>query len=76
MLGRKIAYVPVTVEQNEAAMKARNMPDWLIAHLVTIARIGNAGGFSTENTQPIRDIVKRDPITTKQFVEDFRSVFS
>jgi NAD(P)H dehydrogenase (quinone) len=75
VLGRKIAYVPVTVEQNEAAMKARNMPDWLIAHLVGIARIGNAGGFSTENTQPIRDIVKRDPITTKQFVEDFKALF-
>ena len=75
VLGRKIAYVPVTVEQNEAAMKARNMPDWLIAHLVGIARIGNAGGFSTENTQPIHDIVKREPITTRKFVEDFKAAF-
>ena len=56
-------------------MKARNMPDWLIAHLVGIARIGNAGGFSTENTQPIHDIVKRDPITTRKFVEDFKAAF-
>jgi hypothetical protein len=29
------------------AMKARGMPDWLIAHLIGIARIGNSGGFST-----------------------------
>lgn len=76
VLGRKISYVPVTVEQNEAAMKARNMPDWLVTHLVTIAKLGNAGGFSHENTGPIRDIVKREPITTRQFVEDHKALFS
>jgi NAD(P)H dehydrogenase (quinone) len=76
VLGRKITYVPVTVEQNEQAMKARGMPDWLVSHLVGIARIGNAGGFSTENTAAIRDIVKREPLTTRQFVEDFKALFS
>ena len=76
VLGRPIAHVPVTVEQNEAAMKARNMPDWLVAHLVTIAKIGNAGAFSTENTKPIEDIVKRPPITTRQFVQDNKAVFA
>jgi uncharacterized protein YbjT (DUF2867 family) len=76
VLGRKITYVPVTVEQNEAAMKSRNMPDWLVAHLVGIARIGNAGGFSAEKTQLIRDLVKREPITTKQFVTDFKAAFA
>jgi NAD(P)H dehydrogenase (quinone) len=75
VLGRKVSYVGVTVEQNEQAMKARNMPDWLIAHLVGIARVGNSGGFSTENTKPIHDIVKRAPLTTKQFVEDFKALF-
>lgn len=76
LLGRKIAYVPVTVEQNEAAMKARNMPDWLVTHLVTIAKIGNAGGFSNENTKPIEDIVKRPPLTTRQFVETYKAAFA
>jgi NAD(P)H dehydrogenase (quinone) len=75
VLGRKIAYVPVTVEQNEAAMKSRGMPDALVTHLVAIAKVGNAGGFSTENTAAIRDIVKREPLTTRQFVEDFKSLF-
>ena len=75
-LGRTITYVPVTVEQNEAAMKARNMPDWLIAHLVAIAKVGNAGGFSTEMTQLIRDLLKREPITTKQFVDAHKAVFA
>jgi NAD(P)H dehydrogenase (quinone) len=76
VLGRPIAYVPVTVAQNEAAMKARNMPDWLVTHLVTIAKVGNAGAFSTEKTQLIRDLVKREPITTKQFVTDFKAAFA
>ena len=75
VLGRKISYVGVSVEQNEQAMKARGMPDWLIAHLVGIARVGRAGGFSTENTQPIHDIVKRAPLTTRQFVEDYKGAF-
>ena len=76
VLGKKINYVQATLDQTEQALKARGMPDWLVAHLVTIARITERGGFSTENTEPIRTIVKREPITTRQFVEDFRSVFS
>jgi NAD(P)H dehydrogenase (quinone) len=76
ILGREIAYVPVTVAQNEAAMKSRNMPDWLVTHLVTIAKLGNAGAFSIENTKPILDIVKRAPITTKQFVADHKALFT
>jgi hypothetical protein len=54
-------------------MKSRNMPDWLVAHLVSIARAGHNGAFSKENTQPIRDIVGRAPISTRQFVEDYKS---
>ncbi len=76
VLGRKIAYVPVTVAQNEAAIKSRNMPDWLVTHLVTIAKLGNAGAFSTERIQLIRDLLKREPITTKQFVTDFKAAFA
>ena len=76
VLGKKINYVEATLEQTEQALKARGMPDWLVTHLVTIARITERGGFSTENTEPIRTMVKREPITTRQFVEDFRSVFS
>ena len=65
-LGRPIAYVGITPEQAEQGMKSRGMPDWLVAHLVTIAKLGASGGFSTENTTLIDDLVKRDPITTKQ----------
>src|SRR5215468_12534475 len=76
VLGKRINYVQATLEQTEQALKARGMPDWLVAHLLTIAQITERGGFSTENTEPIRAIVKREPISTRQFVEDFTSVFS
>ena len=76
VLGRPITYVGVTPEQAEQGMKARAMPDWLVAHLVTIAKLGVAGAFSTENTKLIEDLVGRAPITTKQFVEDFKAAFS
>jgi uncharacterized protein YbjT (DUF2867 family) len=75
VLGKPITYVPITLEQAEAGMKSRNMPDWLVAHLIAIARAGHKGAFSKENTGPIRDIVGRAPITTRQFVQDHKGVF-
>jgi hypothetical protein len=56
-------------------MKARGMPDWLVAHLLAMARAGAAGAFSKENIQPIRDIVGRAPITIRQFVQDHKAAF-
>jgi uncharacterized protein YbjT (DUF2867 family) len=76
VLGKPITYVAITLEQAEAGMKARGMPDWLIGHLIAIARAGANGAFSKENTQPIRDIVGRAPISTRQFVQDHKAAFS
>ena len=76
VLGKPVSYVAVTPEQSEAAMTSRNMPDWLVTHAGTIARAGGKGAFSTENTQPIRDIVGRAPITVRKFIEDHRAAFS
>jgi NAD(P)H dehydrogenase (quinone) len=76
VLGRKITYVATTIGQAEQAMKARGMPDWLITHLVTVARLAETGALSTEKTGPIREIVKRAPLTTRQFVEDYKALFS
>jgi NAD(P)H dehydrogenase (quinone) len=76
VLGKKVSYVPVTLEQNEQAVRARGLPDWLTTHLLAIAKITATGGFSTEDTKAIKDIVKRDPITVKQFVTDFKGAFS
>jgi uncharacterized protein YbjT (DUF2867 family) len=76
LLGRRIAYVAITPEQNEQAMKARGMPDWLIAHVRTITGIALAGGLSTAKTGPIQDLVNRAPRTTQQFVEDHKAAFA
>src|SRR5262245_39957017 len=51
VLGRPIAYVSITPEQAEQGMRARGMPDWLVAHLVASNKLGAAGAFSTENTR-------------------------
>jgi uncharacterized protein YbjT (DUF2867 family) len=76
VLGRTMTYIGVTLEQAEQAMKARNMPDWLVNHFIAIARLGANGAFSTENTGPIDTIVKRAPLTARQFVEDHKSLFA
>jgi len=76
VLGKPIAYTALTLEQAEQGMKARGLPDWLVAHLLAMARAGAGGAFSKENTQPVRDIVGRAPITIRQFVQDFRPAFA
>lgn len=76
VLGKPIAYQALTLAQAEEGMKARGMPDWLVAHLLAMARAGGNGAFSTDNMQPIHDIVGRAPITTRQFVQDYKAVFS
>jgi uncharacterized protein YbjT (DUF2867 family) len=76
VLGRPVAYVGVSLEQAEQGMKARGMPDWLVAHMLAVARAGAKGGFSNENTQPIREIVGRPPLTTRDFVEAHKAAFA
>jgi uncharacterized protein YbjT (DUF2867 family) len=75
-LGKAVRYIPVTLEQNEQALRGRNLPDWLTTHMLQVAKATADGGFSRENTKPIIDIVGREPITIKQFVEDFKALFA
>lgn len=76
VLGKPITYVGASLEAAEAGMKSRGMPDWLVGHMIAIARVGANGGFTEEKTGPVRDIVGRAPITTKQFVQDHKAAFS
>jgi NAD(P)H dehydrogenase (quinone) len=76
VLSKTVGYVPVTLEQNEKAVRGRNLPDWLTTHMLVVAKGAADGGFSKENTKPIVDIVGREPITIKKFVEDFKAVFA
>jgi len=75
VLGKPVRYVPVTLEQNEQAVRSRGLPDWLVTHLLLVAKATADGGFAKANIKPITDIVGREPITIKKFAEDFRSVF-
>jgi NAD(P)H dehydrogenase (quinone) len=76
VLGKPVNYIPVTLEQNEQAVKSRGLPEWLTTHMLVVGKGTATGGFSNENTKPIRDIVGREPIGIKKFVEDFKSLFS
>jgi hypothetical protein len=42
----------------------------------TKRKYSTQGALSVERTEPIRNIVHRAPITTGQFVEDHKGVFS
>ena len=76
VLGKTITYIAAPYEAAEKAMKARGLPDWLINHQLVIAKLAAKGGFSTENSKPIREILGREPISTKQFVQDHKAAFS
>ena len=76
VLGTQDHLYRATLDQAEAAMRGRQMPDWLVTHMLSVARIGANGGFDNENTQPIRDIVGRAPITTRQFAQDYKGALS
>jgi uncharacterized protein YbjT (DUF2867 family) len=75
VLGKPVRYVPVTLEQNEQAVRSRGLPDWLVTHLLLVAKATADGGFAKVNIKPITDIVGREPITIKKFVEDFKGAF-
>ena len=75
VLGRPITFVASTLEQAEQGIRSRSMPDWLITHLA-VARASASGAFAEEVTQPIRDILGRVPLTTKQFVQDHKAAFA
>jgi NAD(P)H dehydrogenase (quinone) len=76
VLGKTVNYVPVTLEQNEQAVRSRGLPDWLVTHMLLVAKATATGGFSKANVKPIVDIVGREPMTVKKFAEDFKAVFS
>jgi len=76
VLGKPVTYVSVSFEQAGEALKNRGLPEWLITHLLTVARLGASGAFSIENSALIREIVGREPKTTRQFVEDHKAMFS
>jgi len=75
VIGKPVTYIAASFEQAEQAMRGRGLPDWLVAHLLAVAKIAADGALSKEVAQPIRDIVGREPLTIRQFVEDHKDMF-
>jgi len=75
VIGKPVTYIAASFEQAEQALKGRGLPDWLVAHLLAVAKIAADGALSKEVAQPIRDIVGREPLTIRQFVEDHKDMF-
>jgi len=75
ILEKTVSCVTVSLETAEAGMKSKRVPEWLIDHTLSIARIIANGGFTPEQTQPIKKILGRAPITTRQFVQDYKTAF-
>jgi len=76
VIGKTVTYVAASPEQAERALTERGLPEWLIAHQLVVARVGADGAFSDDMSQPIRDIVGRAPLTVRQFVEDYKDMFT
>jgi uncharacterized protein YbjT (DUF2867 family) len=75
VLDKPITYIAASYNQAEKALKARGLPDWIVAHQLVIAKLAAQGGFSAEHTRPIQEILGREPLTTKQFVQDYKAAF-
>ncbi|HMB75473.1 MAG TPA: NmrA family NAD(P)-binding protein, partial [Kiloniellaceae bacterium] len=75
VIGKPVTYVAASLERAEQAMRGGGFPDWLVAHLLAVAKIAADGALSREVAQPIRGIVGREPLTIRQFVEDHKDMF-
>jgi uncharacterized protein YbjT (DUF2867 family) len=71
VLGRKITYTRPSVVQFFREMQKRNLPVAFIMVMValyTVARVGLAKKVTSE----FRQLMKRDPISFRQFAEDYK----
>ena len=76
VLGKPVTYIAAPYEAAEAALKARGLPDWLVNHQIVMARLVGTGALSKENAEPLKAILGREPISTRQFVQDHKAMFS
>lgn len=76
VLGKTVTYIAAPYEAAEAALKARGLPDWLVNHQIVMARLVGTGALSKENAEPLKAILGREPISTRQFVQDHKAMFS
>lgn len=75
VLGRKITYVPITLEQYDQEMSDDGLPPFLRQHLIEVAQDYQHGVFEGED-RVIREITGEPPMSVQQFVSMHRELFN
>jgi len=74
VLGRKITYVPITLEQYNQEMSDDGLPPFLRQHLIEVAQDYQHGVFEGED-QIIAQVTGQPPMTVQQFVKLHHKLF-
>lgn len=74
ILGRKITYVPISLEQYRLEMKEAGLPPFLIQHLIEVAQDYQHGVFEGED-QIIGEVTGQAPMTVQAFVTLHKELF-
>lgn len=74
VLGRKITYVPITLEQYDQEMSDDGLPPFLRQHLIEVAQDYQHGVFEGED-HIIAQVTGQPPMTVQQFVKLHQKLF-
>src|SRR5262244_1686785 len=75
VLGRTIQYINVPPEIWEAKLREARMPDYLIAHMITMGQLNRDNRYD-RMTDSFGQLVGRAPISAADFVRDHASAFT
>jgi uncharacterized protein YbjT (DUF2867 family) len=74
VLGRKISYQPLTVDQYQKRLENSGLPEFMIQHFCAVALDYQNGLFSGED-KFIAKLTGKPPITLKDFIASHRDAF-
>lgn len=72
--GKKIEFVDVPEEKAIESMKQNGVPDWLIEAMSELHDIYKKG-YMAGTSENVKTILGKDPISFKQFVQDYKEEF-
>jgi uncharacterized protein YbjT (DUF2867 family) len=73
-LGKKISYVPLSLEAGRKGMLDSGMPEWLVNDMTSINKI-YAENKGSEISPDIETVTGNPPVGLEKFVQDFIDVF-
>jgi uncharacterized protein YbjT (DUF2867 family) len=74
VLGRTIAYYPITDEQAREAMHRSEMPGWMIESVLELYAVYRAG-YAAVLSPAVENITGRKPAGFRQFAQDYAGAF-